>query len=262
MFDGSYKLVWEVSGGGGGCVQHTAPHCTTLHHTTTQCNILQHTATHAGDVMRSGMFQERGVPKYNTLQHTATHCNTLQHTAIHCNTLQHTATHYTTMQHTAIHCNTLQHTATHSRDAMRSEGFLERRRAHVQHTATHCTMLPHTTTYCNTLQHTATHCNTLSGCNAVWEVSGGRKCLCHGCWWHWSLPVCACVCWECVAVCCSMCVAVCCNVLMPSVTRRIHMCGMTRLHGWYVVSICATWLIHTCGMPDAESRSWKAWCHI
>ena len=33
------------------CLQHTAPHCNTLHHT----------ATH-----------------YNTLQHTATHCNALQ----------------------------------------------------------------------------------------------------------------------------------------------------------------------------------------
>ena len=105
-------------------MQHTAPHCNTLHHTATYCNILQHTATQC-----------------RTLQPTATHCNTLQHaatdyttsnfvsceavssfrtahTATRCNTLQRTATRCNTRQHAATHCNTLHQTIQHQRSCL------------------------------------------------------------------------------------------------------------------------------------------------
>jgi len=59
-------------------LQHTAPHCNTLHHTATHCNTLQHTATPGGlHVTNELQFVECCFRI--TLQHDSTHCNTIQH---------------------------------------------------------------------------------------------------------------------------------------------------------------------------------------
>ena len=147
-------------------LQHTAPHCTTLHHTATHCNIRQNEPCMfavfyfvVAHLQKYGAFVviintlKRGVFEalVDTLPHTDTHCNKLQHTkslyllahllGFHQmislqHTLQHTATHCNTLQHTATHCSTLQHTG-------------------------HCNTLQHTAIHCNTVQHSPMNCDTL-----------------------------------------------------------------------------------------------------
>jgi len=132
-------------------LQHTTPHCNTLHYNATHCNILQHTATHC-----------------YTLLHTATHCITLPHTVIHCNTLPHIAIHRRLMinnqhahrgssvlKHIATHCNTLQ-------CIVILYTGVECAASHCKWLQTHCDALHKEVRACFiTMQHTATHCNVL-----------------------------------------------------------------------------------------------------
>jgi len=173
-------------------VQHTAPHCTTMHHAATTTTLI---ATQP--------FRDRGnflqqQTRCNTLQHTATRCNTLQHTVTHCSTLQHTATHCNTLRHTATHCNTLQNPFSQYLKNFTAIVAIHCNNKHAathgdkpQHAATHYNTLhqpskqywnilsvivanhcnnKHTAKLWDSLQYAATHCNTLQH-NALYCIS-------------------------------------------------------------------------------------------